>query len=83
MGAIAVVRLSGEGCIALTDTLFCSPSGKKLVDAAPNTVHFGQIYSNDEILDEVLITVFCAPHSFTGEDIVEISCHGSLYIQQK
>lgn len=83
MGAIAVVRLSGEGCIALTDTLFCSPSGKKLVDAAPNTVHFGQIYSNDEILDEVLVTVFRAPHSFTGEDIVEISCHGSLYIQQK
>jgi tRNA modification GTPase len=83
MGAIAVIRLSGEGCIALTDTLFCSPSGKKLVDAAPNTVHFGQIYSNDEILDEVLITVFRAPHSFTGEDIVEISCHGSLYIQQK
>ena len=83
MGAIAIVRLSGEGCIALTDTLFCSPSGKKLVDSAPNTVHFGQIYLNDEILDEVLVTVFRAPHSFTGEDIVEISCHGSLYIQQK
>ena len=83
MGAIAVVRLSGKGCIALTDSVFHSPSGKKLVDAAPNTVHFGQIYLNDELLDEVLVTVFRAPHSFTGEDIVEISCHGSLYIQQK
>lgn len=83
MGAIAVIRLSGEGCIALTDTFFRSPSGKKLEDVARNTVHFGQIYLNDELLDEVLVTVFRAPHSFTGEDIVEISCHGSLYIQQK
>lgn len=83
MGAIAVVRLSGKGCIALTDKVFTSPSGKKLIDAKANTIHFGRITYNDEILDEVLVSVFHAPHSFTGEESVEISCHGSVYIQQK
>jgi tRNA modification GTPase len=83
MGAIAVVRLSGEGAIALADTIFISPSGKKLTSQQPNTVHFGRIYEGKEIIDEVLVTLFHAPHSFTGEESVEISCHGSLYIQQK
>ena len=83
MGAIAVVRLSGEGAIALTDSIFKSPSGKKLISQQPNTVHFGRIYEGDELIDEVLVTIFHAPHSFTGEESVEISCHGSLYIQQK
>ncbi|HOI79898.1 MAG TPA: tRNA uridine-5-carboxymethylaminomethyl(34) synthesis GTPase MnmE [Petrimonas sp.] len=83
MGAIAVIRLSGEGSIAVTDTLFVSPSGKKLAGAKANTVLFGQIVFNNEVTDEVLVTVFRAPHSFTGEESVEISCHGSVYIQQK
>lgn len=83
MGAIAVVRLSGKGSIALTDKLFKSPSGKKLADAPANTVHFGRIYHNNEVLDEVVVALFHAPHSFTGEETVEISCHGSVYIQQK
>ena len=83
MGALAIIRLSGEGCIALTDKMFISPSDKKLTDTAPNTVHFGRVLDKDEILDEVLVTVFHAPHSFTGEESVEISCHGSVYIQQK
>lgn len=83
MGAIAVIRLSGAGSIALTDALFVSPSGKKLADAAPNTVHFGRICKNHEVIDETLVTVFHAPHSFTGEESVEIACHGSVYIQQK
>jgi tRNA modification GTPase len=83
MGAIAVIRLSGEGSAALTDQIFRSPSGKKLSEAAANTVHFGRILSDGEVLDEVLVTLFHAPHSFTGEESVEISCHGSLYIQQK
>jgi len=56
---------------------------EKLSDAAANTVHFGQIFAGDELLDEVLVTVFRAPHSFTGEESVEISCHGSVYIQQR
>lgn len=83
MGAIAVIRLSGEGSIALTDRVFTSPSGRKLTGASANTVHFGQIHAGEELLDEVLVTIFHAPHSFTGEESVEISCHGSVYIQQR
>jgi len=83
MGALAIVRLSGEGSIALTDKIFESPSGKKLINASANTVHFGRVYSNGEVLDEVLATLFHSPNSFTGEESVEISCHGSVYIQQK
>lgn len=83
MGAIAVIRLSGIGSIALADKVFLSPSGKKLIDMKGNTVHFGRIMRGNEMLDEVLITVFRAPHSFTGEDGVEIACHGSIYIQQQ
>ncbi len=80
-GGIAVVRVSGEQAIALTDSLF---RGRAALSNAPaNTVHFGHIERNGETLDEVLVTVFRAPHSFTGEDVVEISCHGSLYIQQE
>ncbi len=83
MGALAIVRLSGEGSISLTDTIFISPGNKKLTNAPANTVHFGRIMNNSEILDEVLVSVFHSPHSFTGEESVEISCHGSVYIQQK
>lgn len=83
MGAIAVIRLSGEGSSALVDNIFQSPSGKRLRDVLPNTVHFGKILSEQEIIDEVLVTVFHSPHSFTGEESVEIACHGSVYIQQR
>ena len=83
MGAIAVVRLSGEGSIALVDTIFESPNNKKLADQPPYTVHFGKIMDHEIVLDEVLATIFRAPHSFTGEESVEIACHGSVYIQQK
>lgn len=82
-GAIAVIRLSGKHAVAITDKLFKSPSGKKLGKQAPNTIHFGSIYFKDELIDEVLVSLFKAPHSYTGEDVVEISCHGSVYIQQK
>jgi tRNA modification GTPase len=83
MGAIAVIRLSGEGCIALVERIYKSPAGKQLQEAAANTVHFGRIMEKGEIVDEVLVTVFHAPHSFTGEESVEIACHGSVYIQQR
>ncbi len=83
VGAIAILRLSGKGCIALTDGIYDSPSGKKLITVAANTVHFGQIREKDTLIDEVLVTVFHAPHSFTGEESVEIACHGSVYIQQR
>ena len=83
MGAIAVIRLSGKGCIEICDRIFVSPSHKKLVDVLPNTIHFGKIVNKEELIDEVLISVFHAPHSFTGENSIEISCHGSVYIQQR
>lgn len=83
MGAIAVIRLSGEGSIALAERVYLSPSEKKLSSVAANSVHFGQLLAGDELIDEVLVTVFHAPHSFTGEESVEISCHGSVYIQQR
>lgn len=83
MGAIAVLRLSGDGCISLTEQIFESPSGKHLSAAKGNTVYFGSIRDGKELIDEVLVTIFRAPHSFTGEESVEISCHGSVYIQQR
>ena len=83
-GAIAVIRLSGSEAIRIADTVFESPKkDKKLDDQSPNTLHFGRIVFNEEVIDEVVVALFKAPHSFTGEDIVEISCHGSSYIQQK
>jgi len=83
-GGIAVVRVSGEQAISIVDGLFRGRS--RLADARANTVHFGRIERETgerEVLDEVLCSVFRAPHSFTGEDTVEIACHGSVYIQQE
>ena len=80
-GGIAVIRVSGEGCIAIVDTLFHGRTS--LHEAQANTVHFGRIARDGEVLDEVLCSVYRAPHSFTGEDTVEIACHGSLFIQQE
>lgn len=82
-GAIAVLRLSGKNAFDITAAVFRSVSGKKISDFKSHTLHFGSIYDGDELIDEVLIGVFKNPHSFTGENTVEISCHGSLYIQQR
>lgn len=82
-GGIAVIRLSGEGCIRLAEMVFFSPSGKKLSGFPPKTIHFGEIRSGNTTIDEVLVSIFHAPHSYTGEDTIEITCHGSTYIQQQ
>lgn len=82
-GGIAVIRLSGKGCIELADKVYVSSNGKRLVDFSPNTIHFGEIRSDKETIDEVLVSLFKVPHSYTGEDTVEITCHGSVYIQQQ
>ncbi len=79
-GGIAVIRVSGTDAIALTDSLF--HGRKPLLSTPANTIHYGTIARDNEVLDEVLVSIFRAPHSFTGEDVVEIACHGSLYIQQ-
>ena len=82
-GGIAVIRVSGPSAIAIVDQLF---HGRKPLTLAPAyTVHYGEIRQKaegGELLDQVLVSVFRAPHSFTGEDVVEIACHGSMYIQQ-
>ncbi|WP_319502808.1 tRNA uridine-5-carboxymethylaminomethyl(34) synthesis GTPase MnmE [uncultured Draconibacterium sp.] len=84
VGAIAVIRLSGSDAITICDKVYESPkAGKTLASQPANTLHFGKIISVDETIDEVVIALFRAPHSFTGEDIIEISCHGSVYIQQQ
>jgi tRNA modification GTPase len=77
VGAIGVIRVSGLGAIALVNSVF---KGKNLENAESRTVHFGTINAGDETIDEVLATVFKTPRSFTKEDSVEISCHGSDYI---
>ena len=82
-GGIAVIRVSGESAIPIVDSLF--HGRKSLKEAAAYTVHYGEVRREargEEVLDQVLVSVFRAPHSFTGEDVVEIACHGSLYIQQ-
>lgn len=83
-GAIAVIRVSGEKTFQICDKIFrFVRKGKKIANQSANSVHFGTIHDNEKDLDEVLISIFKAPHSFTGEDIVEIACHGAPYIQQQ
>ena len=80
VGAISVIRLSGPEAISICNNLF---PAKNLNDQASHTVHYGTIRDSDKIVDEVLITLFKNPHSYTGEDVVEVSCHGSVYIQNQ
>lgn len=80
MGAIAVIRVSGKQAIAVVDALF---SGKKLTEQPGRTLHIGMLMDAGKPLDEVVISLFRAPASYTGEDLVEISCHGSPFIQQQ
>lgn len=79
-GGIAVIRVSGESAIGIVDTLF--RGRKPLLEAKAYTVHYGEIVKDEEVLDQVLVSLFRAPHSFTGEDVIELACHGSMYIQQ-
>ena len=77
-GALAVIRISGDDALRICDAVFRGRT--PLTDAAGYTVHYGRIVDGDRIVDDVLATVFRAPHSYTGEDSVELSCHGSSYI---
>ncbi len=79
MGAIAIIRISGVDAITIADEIFSKP----LETSESHTVLFGTIKNNEQIIDEVLLSVFRDPKSYTGENMVEISCHGSVYIQQE
>ena len=83
-GAIGIIRLSGSDAITITDKIFQSANGKSLEEAKPYTLHYGEIKDKDgNTIDDVLVSVFRAPHSYTGENSTEISCHGSRYILQQ
>jgi len=84
IGAISVIRLSGDNSIAIVDQFFKSKFGQKsLKNQKTHTLHLGHIIENETIIDEVLVSVFKNPQSYTGENVVEISCHGSNFIQQE
>lgn len=84
VGAIAVIRLSGEDSVEIVNRFFVSKYGKKdLNKVQSHTILLGNIVDRNRVIDEVLVSVFKNPHSYTGENVVEISCHGSVYIQQE
>jgi len=82
-GAIAVIRLSGTGALTIAEQVFQSVSEKSLSKQKTHTIHLGHIVDEGKVFDQVLLSIFKNPHSYTGEDVVEISCHGSTYIQQQ
>jgi tRNA modification GTPase len=81
--AISVVRLSGSRAISIADKVFLSVHNKVLSNQKSHTIHLGHIVQGNQTLDEVLVSLFKGPNSYTGEDVVEISCHGSSYVQQQ
>lgn len=82
-GGIGVIRVSGEQAFTIVDKIFKSVSGKKIIDIKGYTALFGHIYNNEEVLDEAVVLKYVAPKSFTGENVVEISCHGGMYITEE
>ena len=83
-GAIGIIRVSGTNAISIVDKIFRPiNSQKRISERKPYTLAFGNIVEGEEVVDEVLVSVFHAPHSYTGEDSIEISCHGSSYILQR
>ena len=80
IGAIGVLRISGDKAIEIINSIF---GDKDLFQQPSHTLHVGVLKNNDEVIDEVVVSLFKAPRSYTGEDVVEISCHGSFFIQQK
>ena len=82
-GAIAVIRVSGSDAIVVSNSIFNSVSGKDITKQKTHTLHLGHIVDGTKIIDQVLLSVFKGPNSYTGENTIEISCHGSTYIQQQ
>lgn len=82
-GGISVVRISGEDAVAVAEKVFESKKNKKIADVDSHTVHYGNIYSDGELIDEVLLIVMKAPNTYTREDIVEIDCHGGILVTKK
>jgi len=82
-GAVAIIRMSGKDAITIAKEVFQSVSGKDITKQKTHTIHLGTIVDGNKIYDQVLLSIFKNPNSYTGEDIIEISCHGSTFIQQQ
>lgn len=80
---IGIIRVSGSDSIDIVDKIFVSVKGKKLTTVNSHTIHYGSIVYNGEIIDEVLVSVMKAPHSYTKENVVEINCHGGVVVINK
>lgn len=83
IGGIGVIRISGENALDIADKVFKSVSDKKIKNMKGYTATYGKIYDGDEAIDSGVALVFLAPHSYTGENVVEISCHGGLYVTKR
>ena len=82
-GGVAVIRISGTDAISVADKVFKCASGKSISELKPNMMSYGSIIFENKVIDDGLCVKFCAPRSFTGEDTVEISCHGGVILTQK
>ena len=82
-GAIAIIRLSGAAAVTIAADVFQSVSGKDITKQKTHTIHLGHIVDNGKVYDQVLLSIFKGPNSYTGENVIEISCHGSTFIQQQ
>src|SRR5690554_335052 len=82
-GAVAIIRISGDQAIKIANEVFQSVSKKDLTRQKTHTIHLGHIIDGEKTLDQVLVSIFKNPNSYTGEDVIEISCHGSVFIQQQ
>ncbi|MGN1080631.1 MAG: tRNA uridine-5-carboxymethylaminomethyl(34) synthesis GTPase MnmE [Acutalibacteraceae bacterium] len=82
-GGIGIIRISGADAKNVADAVFKNPSGKKISEAEKNTFLYGKIFENGEIIDEAIALVFSAPNSYTGEDVVELDCHGGIIVTRQ
>lgn len=82
-GGVAVIRISGDEAFEVAERVFFTASGKKIAELSPNNMVYGQIASAGEVIDDGLCVKFCAPRSFTGENTVEINCHGGIYVTER
>ena len=80
---IGIVRISGEEAISVADRVFRSPSGRPLAAQKSHTIHYGHIYDEETVIDEVLVMLMRGPRSFTTEDTVEINCHGGVFVVKR
>jgi tRNA modification GTPase len=83
ISAVALIRLSGPEAFSIAESVFVSPLKKRISEQKGYRILFGKIVDDERMLDEVLVSIFRAPHSYTGEDVIEISCHGSPYVRQE